>query len=138
MKKSNLIITGALGHLGSYLIHKYDFKSFNKVILIDNFATQRYASLFNLKSNKFIFVELDINDEKLKKYFSKNDVILHLAAITDAQSSIKKYKEVEKVNYNGSKKIIEICKQKKCRLIFPSSTSVYGTQKSIVDEDCKQ
>ena len=55
MNKANLIITGALGHLGSYLINEYDFKSFNKVILIDNFATQRYASLFNLKSNKFTF-----------------------------------------------------------------------------------
>ena len=138
MKKNNLIITGALGHIGSYLIHNFNFNKFNKIILIDNLLTQRYISLYNLKKRKkFEFHQIDINDNFLEKLINVNDTILHLAAITDAQSSIEKYKEVEKVNYIGTKKIIDICIKKKCMLIFPSSTSVYGSQKSIVDEECK-
>ncbi len=45
-----LILTGACGHIGSY-ISKNIFKinKIKEIILIDNFNTQRYSSLFNLK-----------------------------------------------------------------------------------------
>ena len=39
----NIIITGALGHIGSYLIKKFsNDRKINKIVLIDNFYTQRY------------------------------------------------------------------------------------------------
>ena len=53
-----LILTGALGHIGSY-ISKNIFKinKIKEIILIDNFNTQRYSSLFNLKKKlKFLFL----------------------------------------------------------------------------------
>ena len=43
-----IAITGALGHIGSYLVKSFpdDFSNY-KFYLIDNFKTQRYTSLFN-------------------------------------------------------------------------------------------
>ena len=44
--------------------------------------------------------------------------------------------QVELVNYAGTEKVAQACLQEGCPLIFFSTTSVYGTQKDIVDEDC--
>ena len=48
-----LLITGACGHIGSYLIqHVCKIKKIKQVILLDNFISQRYQTLFNLKQKK--------------------------------------------------------------------------------------
>ena len=51
-----LILTGACGHIGSY-ISKNIFKinKIKEIILIDNFNTQRYSSLFNLKKKPNVY-----------------------------------------------------------------------------------
>ena len=48
-----IIITGALGHIGSYVFHHLLKKKFIKrIYLIDNLQSQRYCSLFNIKSKE--------------------------------------------------------------------------------------
>ena len=135
MKK--ILITGALGHIGSGFIHSLKKNEYKEVVLVDNFLTQKQVSLFNLNSKiNFKFYNLDILDKNIEKLFKKTDYVIHLAAITDATNSFKKIKEIKKVNYVGSKLIIKYCEKYKCKLIFPSTTSVYGTQDEIVDEEC--
>ena len=44
-----LLITGACGHIGSHLVKNiYKIKKIKEVILVDNFNTQRFSTLFNL------------------------------------------------------------------------------------------
>ena len=45
-----IAITGALGHIGSKIIHSSfsDMHGLEEIRLVDNLLTQRYASLFNL------------------------------------------------------------------------------------------
>jgi len=133
-----IVITGALGHIGSFLIRELPKKFPNaKFILIDNMLTQRYPSLFNLnKKYNYQFLDDDVNTMDLSKIVKKNDYIIHLAALTDAANSFDKSKETEKNNYTSTKKVAEICKKKKAKLIHFSSTSVYGTQNEVVDENC--
>ncbi len=132
-----LLITGALGHIGSKLIHSIKPGQFTEVRLVDNMMTQRYPSLFNLpRGVKFKFHEDDICRADLDKYFKGVDVVIHLAAITDAVSTFDRKELVEEVNYLGTKKVAGACLRNKCSLIFPSTTSVYGTQSEVVDEYC--
>lgn len=136
---SKILVTGALGHIGSKYIHNVKTGEFDEIRMIDNFLCQRYVSLFNLpKGVKFNFIEDDICTADLDKYFTGIDVVIHLAAITDATSSHDKRDEVEKVNYFGTERVAEACIRNGCRLIFPSTTSVYGVQSGIVDENCAQ
>ena len=61
-----ILITGALGHIGSKLIHNIKPGEFEEVHMIDNLSTQRYASLFNLpKGVNFKFIEGDILEDRL-------------------------------------------------------------------------
>ena len=132
-----ILITGALGHIGSKLIQSLKPGSYEEVCLIDNISTQRYSSLFNLSENiPFKFYEEDICHVNLDKYFQGIDVVIHLAAVTDAASSFDKPEQVEMVNYNGTEKIAMACLRNGCKLVFPSTTSVYGTQDDVVDENC--
>ncbi|MGO9139670.1 MAG: NAD-dependent epimerase/dehydratase family protein [Syntrophales bacterium] len=132
-----IMVTGALGHIGSRFIHGLKPSHFDEVRLVDNLSTQRYASLFNLpKGVKYTFIEDDINSANLNKYFEGIDVVLHLAAITDAASSLDNQELVERVNLHGTEKVALACIKNGCKLIFPSTTSVYGTQEEIVDERC--
>ena len=130
-----LLITGACGHIGSYLVERvHKIKKIKEVILIDNFNTQRYASLFNLKKNiKFSFFNIDLSKEKLKK-FKKVDYVIHCASHTNAQGSFSIKREMFRNNISCMKNIINYCKRKKSKLIHLSSTSVYGKQAKIVNE----
>lgn len=136
MKK--IVITGALGHIGSQLIRRLpDEIKKCEIIMIDNMLTQRYSSLFDLPDNgNYRFLEADILKADLKEIFKNADVVVHLAAITNAAGSFEKPEEVEEVNFVGTKKVIQACKDTGAKLIFLSTTSVYGTQGNVVDEDC--
>jgi nucleoside-diphosphate-sugar epimerase len=63
-------------------------------------------------------------------------VLIHLAAITDAAGSFDKADLLEENNYQATVKVAEACAKTGTRLIALSSTSVYGTQNEVVDEDC--
>ncbi len=130
-----IIITGALGHIGSYLIR--NLKLINKIdtlYLIDNLSSERYGSLYDLKKSHYQFIDSDLSKEKIK--IKKVDLIIHLAARTNAAQSSKYEKEFYDNNLKATKNIVEYCINTKTKLIFASTTSVYGPQSKYVDEDC--
>ncbi|EKD77386.1 MAG: hypothetical protein ACD_42C00350G0003 [uncultured bacterium] len=135
-----IIVTGALGHIGSYLIRNLpEVFSHPNIIMIDNLMTQRYTSLFNLpKTAQYQFIEVDITSDKmdLKSIFKNADVVIHLAAITNAAASFENANEVERVNFNATQKVADVCVATNVAMIMASSTSVYGTQEKQVDENC--
>ena len=61
-------------------------------------------------------------------------VVIHCASSTNAEESFNIKKKMFKNNLNCMKNIIDFCVKKKSKLIYISSTSVYGVQK-LVDED---
>jgi UDP-glucose 4-epimerase len=134
-----ILVTGALGHIGSAFIHSIKPGEFEEVHLMDNLLTQRYSSLFHLPVGiNFFFHEADILTCDLDKHLSGIDAVIHLAAITDAAGSINKKDEVEEVNFKGVERMARACAAQGCRFFFPSTTSVYGSQSSLVDENCPE
>ena len=134
-----IIITGALGHIGSKLIRKIPliYKESN-IVMIDNLLTQRYSSLFNLPmEGNFSFVQADVVKEDIEYIFEDASVVIHLAAITDATNSFKNQKEFEENNFFATKIVADICFKKKIPILSLSSTSIYGSQEDTVDENCK-
>ena len=135
-----IIITGACGHIGSYVaenVHK--IKKIKNTILIDNMESNRYCSIFNLKKkSNFKFHIKDLNDIKSLNEFKKVDYLIHCASMTNAEKSFGNEKEMYKNNINCLKTTIKYCKKNSVKLIHLSSTSVYGKQAEIVDEDCEK
>jgi len=135
-----IIVTGAIGHIGSYIIRDLgvSFPGSN-IVMVDNMMTQRFPSLFNLPSNSnYSFIEGDVSQIDLKPVFFGAKVVIHLAAITDAAGSIDKAEELEANNFQSTHRVAEACIEADASLIAISSTSVYGTQKNQVDENCSE
>ena len=136
-----ILITGGLGHIGSYLLENIDkIKFIKKIYIIDNLATNRYCSLFNLpKTNKKIyFYQKDLSLKNALKNFKKVDVVLNLASLTDAEGSLKIKNKIYRNNLGIFDNILRYCKKNSSKLIHISSTSVYGEQRGLVDENCKK
>jgi len=107
-------------------------------VLLDNLSAQRQVSLFNLpKIMSYEFIEEDVCVADLDRRFRGIDVVIHLAAITNAEESFAIRDQIEHVNYEGAKRVAETCVRSGCKLIFISTTSVYGPQSDVVDENCQ-
>ena len=136
-----ILITGGLGHIGSYLIENIGkIKFVKKIYVIDNFSTSRYCSLFNLPKTdkKIYFYQKDLAATNELKNFKRTDIVINLASLTDAESSLKIKNKLYKNNLGIFKNILTYCKKNSSKLIHISSTSVYGEQKGLVDENCKK
>jgi nucleoside-diphosphate-sugar epimerase len=134
-----ILITGALGHIGSGFAHSLVSGEYAEVHLLDNLYTQRYCSLFGLPSGiNFRFHEADILDAGLQEIVRQVDAVIHLAAITDAAGSYDKKDLIEKINIEGTVHVAKACLRHRRKLFFPSTTSVYGSQSDKVDEECPE
>lgn len=133
-----VVVTGGLGHIGSRLIRELpDTFPGIEVVIVDNLATQRYVSLLDLPSTaKYFFAQCDVTTMDLGPVFAGADLVIHLAALTDPGASFDNPEEMEQVNYAATQCVAEACATAGVPLIHASSTSIYGTNKDSVDEDC--
>ena len=132
-----LIITGGLGHIGSGLLSNINrIKNLKEIIVFDSALKNKKNILFNLKINvKIRFIEHNILSFDLTRIINNGDLVIHLAAITNAAESFQIKKKLIKNNFLSTKKIVDISKKKKIRCIFFSSTSVYGSNDKVMYED---
>src|SRR5262249_21123127 len=82
------------------------------------------------------FHEAEVLGADLDELFGGADVVVHLAAITNAEASFDRQTEVERVNLHGTERVARACIRAGAGLVFLSTTSVYGTQDGVVDETC--
>ncbi len=132
-----IVVTGALGHIGSRLIRELAFAwPGAEVVMVDNLATERYASLFNLPHGcHYEFVEADVLTADLISLFTGADAVVHLAALTNgARADLRA--RMERVNVEGTERVARACAAMGIGLLFPSTTSVYGVPHGIVTENC--
>tara|TARA_Y100000294_G_scaffold155002_1_gene154970 strand:+ start:731 stop:1666 length:936 start_codon:yes stop_codon:yes gene_type:complete len=135
-----VLITGACGHIGSFLsenIHK--IKGVSRGILVDNLKSNRFNSLYNFeKKNNLSFFLRDLNNLNALNDFHNVDAIIHCASMTNAEKSFGKEKEMYRNNLNCLKTTMRYCINRNTKLIHLSSTSVYGKQTDLVDENCER
>lgn len=134
-----ILITGALGHIGSRLIRELPSQCNNtEIVMVDNLSTQRYCSLFDLPDNAhYSFIESDVKTVNWADRLVDVDAVVHLAALTDAAGTADKPELVHQNNFESTKLLADACLKNGVALIFPSSTSVYGSQAEQVDEKCE-
>lgn len=131
-----IVVTGALGHIGSRLIRELPnaFPGAD-IVMIDNLATQRYASLYDLPGHaRYEFVEADVLSADLPRLFDRADAVIHLAALTSGARA-EQHLEMQRVNVDGTERVARACVAANVALLFPSTTSVYGVPHGVVSED---
>jgi len=123
-----ILITGSGGFIGYHLLEKLKREG-NKVIGIDNG--------FHLCKANSRYLQADIRNAKLMdELIKKVDIVFHLAAQIHVDYSIKYPKETYDINLTGTLNILSACLKHKKRLVFASTSEIYGTSQSeFMDEN---
>ena len=131
-----IVVTGALGHIGSRLVRELaTVMPGAEVVMIDNLATERYASLLDLPDAcSYEFVEADVLTAELEPLLAGADAVIHLAALTSPRRA-EAGGQMKRVNIEGTDRVARACAALGIGLLFPSTTSVYGVH-GEVDEAC--
>ena len=130
-----ILITGTLGHIGSYIIENiHKNKKIKKVYLVDNFSNQKFNILFKIRNIKYKFIYGDLTQKKFCLKLPKADTVIHLASITNAEKSFEIKKKIFTNNLGCFQNILDYCIKNKSKLIHISSTSVYGSKKGFINE----
>ncbi len=126
----NFAVTGGAGFIGSHLT-KYLISEGHNVTVIDNLFRGKLSNLEEVK-DRINFIKLDILDiENLRKVLQNVDGIFHQAALTSVPESYKKEDEYKNVNITGTENIFKIAKEFEIKVVYASSSSVYGDIKNI-------
>ncbi|MEB1806307.1 MAG: NAD-dependent epimerase/dehydratase family protein [Bacillaceae bacterium] len=139
----NIIVTGAAGFIGSSLCENLLETPTNKIIGIDAFVgpTPKKYSLKNLSAiinhPRFTFIDQNLLSINWKEYLPNIDYIFHLAGMPGVRSSWgKNFEEYSSYNILATQKLLDAAIDFPIKkLIFASTSSVYGDRNDKVSED---
>ena len=124
------VVTGGAGFIGNNIV-KLLIKKGHDVDIIDNLHTGKKENL-NEIMDKVNFFKIDIRDKNsLEEIIKNSNGIFHEAALTAVPESFEKPQEYHDVNVIGTKNIFEIAKKENIRVVYASSSSIYGNAKNI-------
>ena len=123
-------VTGGAGFVGNNIVKLLASKG-HDIVVIDNLHTGKKENLQEV-IEEIEFYNVDIRDfSKLESILKNVDGIFHEAALTIVQESFQKEKEYFDVNVKGTENIFKIAKKFKKKVVYASSSSIYGDTKEI-------
>lgn len=134
--KKNIIVTGGAGFIGSHLCEKLLAEG-NRVICVDNLISSALQNIdFLLKNPDFEFIRHDISLpfdpeqypelERFKVKFQGIQEIYHLACPMSPKAFEQSRMQVLYANSLGMKNAMDLAVKYKARVLFSSTSSVYG------------
>ena len=124
------IVTGGAGFIGSNIVKKLVSRGDN-VTVIDNLNTGKEENLASVKDKIVFLKDTILNINLLEKHTEEIDGIFHQAALASVQDSFSKPEEYNDVNVNGTENILKLAKKNNFKVVYASSSSVYGNPERI-------
>lgn len=124
-----VLITGGCGFIGSHLSDGF-LKRGDEVFVLDTGSDAKARHL--LSNPKFHLIQDSIfNEEILDGLILKCDLIYHLAAVVGVEHYVGDPYAVLNVNINGTQSILRLAYKYDKKIVFSSTSEVYGKNPSI-------
>ncbi len=120
-----VLIFGVNGFIGSHLVHRILSQTDWEVYGMD-LGSDRLEDLIKEPRFRFLEGDISINKEWIEYHIKKSDVCLPLVAIATPASYIKNPLSVFELDFEQNLRIVRQCAQYGTRVIFPSTSEVYG------------
>jgi len=117
-----IIVSGGDGFIGKNLVKRLHDQG-HDIIVIDNHITS-YRENKNLSN--VTHIDKSIEDIDINSY-EDIDVVFHLASVASPLVYKNDFKNVYNPNVKGTEVLIELAKKCKSKLIYTSTSEVYGT-----------
>lgn len=134
-----ILVTGGAGFIGSNICEKL-IESGCFVVCVDNFITGRKENIEHLLQNEnFKLIEGDIvNFDTCQDAMKGCDYICHQAALGSIPRSIDDPIKTNQINVDGTLNIfVAALNEGIKRIVFASSSSVYGDEKTLPKQEDK-
>jgi len=118
-----IVVTGAAGFIASCLISRLNEEGYKSIIAVDDFSKkEKTKNLENKQISEFI------HRDEFFSWLDKNatlvDFVFHLGAISSTTEL--SFEILDRLNFEYSKRIWNICSQYQIPLIYASSAATYG------------
>lgn len=127
--KTNILVTGGAGNVGSALVERLVEDPMNIVVVVDNLLTGSIEKLPKAPNNNLTFIQCDANiKDDIANVFNTNsfDYVFHYAALVGVKRTLDNPLLVL-ADIEGFKNILDLSKKSTVkRVIFSSSSEVYG------------
>jgi len=120
-----ILILGVNGFIGSHLVEKV-LNETNWQIYGMDLAYDKIEHLIGSKNFQFLEGDISINNEWITYHVKKCDICIPLVAIATPASYLKDPLAVFQLDFEENLKIIKQCARFNTRVIFPSTSEVYG------------
>lgn len=125
--KKVILVTGGAGFIGSNLCKQLVKDKSCFVVCLDNLYSGLLENIKQLEEmDNFIFVKHDITK---KMFFPKIDEIYHLACPASPVFYQNEPIKTIKTCVKGTLNILKLCKVHRCKMLFTSTSEVYGDPK---------
>lgn len=128
------LVTGGAGFIGSHIVSYLLKNGAGLVRVLDNLITGSYKNIQEWENHpNFEFLEGDITDTATCLHACEGiDYLSHQAALGSVPRSIKDPARTNSINVDGFLNVMLAAKEcKVSRVVFASSSSVYGTEVSL-------
>jgi nucleoside-diphosphate-sugar epimerase len=123
MKK--VLILGVNGFIGHHLSHRILADTDWEIFGMD-MQTDRISELLSEKRFHFFEGDITINREWIEYHVKKCDVVLPLVAIATPATYVREPLRVFELDFEANLPIVRACVRYGKRIIFPSTSEVYG------------
>jgi len=132
------VVTGGAGFIGSN-IAKFLVKSGHTVSVIDNLYRGKEQNLQEIRE-EIDFHQIDLLDfDQIRNLVKDSDGVFHQAALTSVPESFLQKEKYFDVNVNGTENIFKLAKEYDFKVVYASSSSIYGNTKTIpITEDSER
>jgi UDP-glucose 4-epimerase len=138
MSRSNILVTGGAGFIGSHLATRF-CELGHAVRVFDNFATGKRENLAHLDGQVELF-EGDLRYlEECERACRDIDTIFHVGALPSVPVSVERPVDTHDANITGTLNLLMAARANKCRrVLYSGSSSCYGeTDVSPKHEDIR-
>ena len=129
-KNMKYLVTGGAGFIGSNIVKKLVSRG-DDVTVIDNLNTGKEENLASIRDKIIFHKDNILNMDLLEKQTQDIDGLFHQAALASVQDSFLKPDEYNDVNVNGTENILKLAKKNNFKVVYASSSSVYGNPERI-------